>query len=322
MPPTVQLGAAVRGPTPSTATASTLARFIAFSPDGLQLAIGDSDGEIRLINVEAKSVTRSIKFKAGALLKLLYTPDGALLASGTDQQLYLFDTVSGDVVRRYKPGVGFDSMALTPNGEHVIAKTDQGRVVRFSLTSGESLDLGLNGAGTALAVSPDGRHAATSSVNGAIQVWPLDPPAEPYLIEGAGSVRCLVFSPDSQQLAAGCLNQWVRFWTIGSKGEFRPYRNLPAVPQVSGLQFGRDFSQIFVSSQATFSYVTRIDPQTGATTPLTDGNPPSTICDLAISPDRLTLAALFRDRSIQIITFDPASSEIRKQFAITAARDK
>jgi eukaryotic-like serine/threonine-protein kinase len=324
MPRTVVLATGI-GPRPApepTPSTSTLAKFLVISPDGSQLAVGDANGEIRLLDVATKAVARSFKLESGTLLDLLYTPDGALLASATGNQLLLFDTATGDIARRYKAGETYFAMGLLPNGEHIIAVSPAGRVVRLSLTAGDVVEIGWHGGGdvTAFALSSSGRFVATGGNGGAIRIWSLESPGSPTKDVAVGTtVRCLAFSPDDRRLASSCSDTRIQIRVIDrDQGPFLE-KMITARSLPNGLQFGRDPGQLFVSSLTTTAAIARYDFTTGALTQLTDSVPAGTLRDFAISPDGLTLAALTRDRAVHVFTLDPRTSTVQKQSTINAA---
>ncbi|GJE96547.1 WD40 repeat domain-containing protein [Phanerochaete sordida] len=65
---------------------------LAFSPDGSQLAAGDSSGKIALFDAKAKKfITSRWSFHSGRILSLAWTPDGKHCASGSlDTHVYVY----------------------------------------------------------------------------------------------------------------------------------------------------------------------------------------------------------------------------------------
>jgi len=301
----------------------TTANSIAVSPDGQHLAVGDATGEVRLIDVAARSLTKSLKLEAGQLYELLFTPDGSLLVSGSGQQLTLFDAATGGIARRYKPANNLRFMTLLPDGEHIIAASDQGRIVRLSLNTGDVSEVGQHGSSiTALAVSPGGRLVATGSQSGTIEIRQLDAAGPPRQLPANGSSPpCLAFSPDETFLAtADSAGTRISVWELDPDQSPKLKRIMGTLQRPNGLHFGRQPDLLFVSSQTASSNICHINIRTGAVTKLTGRIPPSTVRDMAFASDGSTLAALCRDRSVHVVTFEPGTSTILGQATITAAQ--
>ncbi len=75
---------------------------------------------------------------------------------------------------------------------------------------------GHNGPVTAVAISPDGRLAATGGRDQMVRLWSL-PDGEPLavLTEHRGPVNGVAFHPFSQRLASGSMDGTVRLWSLG-----------------------------------------------------------------------------------------------------------
>jgi WD40 repeat protein len=80
----------------------------------------------------------------------------------------------------------------------------------------------------ALAMSPDGKLAATGGDDGLIQLWEVDtgkPGAK--LTDSSEWVLCLTFSPDNKHLAAGYYDGSIRLWDVAGA---KKIADMPAKP--------------------------------------------------------------------------------------------
>lgn len=63
---------------------------LAFSPDGIFLVIGTTDGTVHLINVKTQKGMREFQAKPGAFVRLAFSPDGKLLAAATSDEIFVW----------------------------------------------------------------------------------------------------------------------------------------------------------------------------------------------------------------------------------------
>lgn len=79
-------------------------RSVAFSPDGNLIAVGSSNPEVRLYNVQNGQRTASLKGHGGAVFALAFHPDGKTIATGGfDGQVRIFEVATGKLVASFAP---------------------------------------------------------------------------------------------------------------------------------------------------------------------------------------------------------------------------
>jgi WD40 repeat protein len=148
---------------------------VAFSPDGKQLATGNSDGAVGVGELDAKNPPRLFLGHRGLVFSLCFSADGTgLVSSAADGQVIAWDVPAGKESSRLRGHT-------TP-------------VVRT-----ESL--------------PDRRSVVTGEMDGTLKVWDLDRPANPLVLRGHDTaVVALDFSSDSRDLVSVDRNQAMRTW--------------------------------------------------------------------------------------------------------------
>jgi WD40 repeat protein len=175
---------------------------VAFAPDGRSLASGSTDGRVGLWSLDGSPPPQARPDLAidGPVLALAYSPDGRLLAAGSEGLVRLWDL-----------SVGGQAAAV---GLHDL----RGRV-------------------NALAFSPDGRRLAGGDQ--AVQVWRLDggrPEPESVRPGSEAWLRALDFSPDGAAVVCldtfghgtvwaaegSAVSSWQVFGPLILKGAFAP----------------------------------------------------------------------------------------------------
>ena len=115
---------------------------------------------------------------------------------------------------------------FTPDGKHVLAaverdlyllETGTGRQVQRIPTPMRLID--------AVAISPDGKLAATAGFENVIRIWDLESRLNIKMLRGhTGWVHAVAFLPDGKSLVSGSQDNTVRLWDLVNPVEMRCFR--------------------------------------------------------------------------------------------------
>ena len=225
---------------------------LTFSPDGTLLASASADNTfislirgkpvIILWNLKAdKPIWQSLSGHDLSVNCLAFSPDGALLASGSsDKTIILWDVESRQPIATLAPdhpGWVY-SLAFSPNGRILASGDSDGVVILWDLDSLSPTSQPLTAAEwwiTGLAFSPDETTLVASTDNGDILLWDVKTQELiGQLFSGyAYAVYSIAWSPDGETLAAGDNNGAITLWPAS------PHAWVEALCQ----RIGRNFTQ-------------------------------------------------------------------------------
>ncbi|WP_224240686.1 WD40 repeat domain-containing protein [Hyalangium gracile] len=190
------------------------------------------------------------------------------------------------------------ALSGSPDGAHVVVR--EGHALRtWNLATGEVDPVRDSHSMPVLsvAVSPDGKLAATSDDSGAVGIWDLSWGQSLGVLELAAAKDCVRFSPDGRWLAVGTVKSHVHLWSCGEGRVVHSFPahdgRLKAVDRLQALVFSPDGQSVAtclleggnVSVWAVPSGRRLLSIETGAA---------SYLSALAFSPDGqlLTVAAM------------------------------
>jgi WD40 repeat protein len=239
----------------------------ALSPNGRQIAEGTCSGTLELVDSGSARVLHRLRAPSG-VVSLAYSPDGRLLAVGTERQIMLVDPATGAVVRE-RSGItghvlaasddpGVSALAFSPDGRE-LATIDTVHVDLWSVPSLQKRILATYGpaTGASMAFSHDGHELIVAGTyDNAFKVYDTRSGRlmRTVVTASQGAQYVLVaISPDGRSLAAGYAteNGLVDKVSLYSTRTWRRQFDVTSIPyvEISALDFSPDSSELAVGAE-------------------------------------------------------------------------
>lgn len=198
---------------------------LAFSPDGRRVAIGGSDGKIRVRDTETgASVGSPLSGHTGAVT-VAYSHDGTRIISAGDNTIHVWSAVPDRSVGTWLPGPTFDGSwslpaAVSPDGRVVATRdvNNQSNIALWLMDTREqvrTIATGYRGPVSALAWRPDGKAVASADGSDTtVRIWNVETggPEGPALSGPDNAIVGLHFSPDGRYLASLVVDSYPWLW--------------------------------------------------------------------------------------------------------------
>ena len=151
---------------------SGLVKALAFAPDEKVLGSASWDGSIRLWEWPTGRLLRTFTGDGKQAEFVMFQPHGSLVASADEKGVYVWDPHTGHVTKTL-PLERVKEIAFLPRGDAIAIATLEGSYLWRLEGPGDPIRVSKDDA-RAIAVSPDGRLAASGNANNTVQVFDLE----------------------------------------------------------------------------------------------------------------------------------------------------
>jgi len=216
---------------------------ITFSSDGNLVAVGSTEGIVRVFDARTKvekpaitahsSIVKGLKFTAGD--SQLIT--AGLLKGGKQSEIRVWNVASGELVRHLATIDGAWTAGIAVHGNRVASGNNTGEVSVWDFETSEQLvpnfrahDKEIHG----IAFSPDGTLLATGDEDGLVRIWNCAALADgkmelrlaKTLTEHKGIVNSVAFSHGGTRLVSCSNDGTARVWLLRELLPLRSWENI------------------------------------------------------------------------------------------------
>lgn len=245
----------------------------AFSPDGQTLACGSQNGTVQFWNIDKQQLATQLppppvlRYKSWgwhpwSVLSVAFSPDGKMLATVGNTQIYLWECLSDGaeykakinsvrvdriwcqkaILMGHKQDVA--NIAFSPDGSLIASGSWDNTIKLFNAESGQykTTFIGHTQSVKSVAFSPDGQTLASGSNDGTARLWDTATGTEKTTLIGHNPwVTGVAFSPDGRTLASsgGWRDKSIRLWDAHSGKHKRTFIHTDEIRSVAFSPDGR-----------------------------------------------------------------------------------
>ena len=194
---------------------------VAWSPNGMRLAMGNWDGHVQVF--DPNTGLHVIDFQAPHLQQrvedVIWLPGGnAIAVGGDDSIVWVWNAATGQLQHTYTGHTNWViSLACSPDGKYIASGSYDKTVQVWEVATGRQaiIFLGHSDKICSVAWSPDGEYIASASFDATVQIWEAATGRPVYTYNGHTSeVYTVAWSPDGQRIASGVASGIVKVWPV------------------------------------------------------------------------------------------------------------
>ncbi len=187
--------------------------IVAFSPDGVHLAIVEPTPALRLVDL-ATGASTPLVGHAGAVQAIDFTRDGkTLVTGGRDGTVRLWDVATKTARVFYGHSAVVENFDVAPDGARLVTCSEDQTVRVWDLESGEARVLrGHTASVQSCAFTPDGATIVTGGSDATVRIWDARDPPQTVLRGHQHDVHVVAWTPDGAGVASGAQDGTIRVW--------------------------------------------------------------------------------------------------------------
>jgi WD40 repeat protein len=207
-------------------------RTVRFSEDDKLIVSGGHDNTVRVWNVDAGRLYKTLRGHGGWVRAAEFTAGGDWIVSGGHDQVVKLWNVEGyseSKVLRSRALKGHMDAILAArfshDGERIVTASRDRSAKIWNVKTGETehdLVEGHAYLASNAAYFPDGKHIATAAIDNTARIWDVATGTELMKFEGTGHNAALAVSPDGRWILTGGDDRTAKMWDASGRFEALP----------------------------------------------------------------------------------------------------
>ena len=199
-------------------TTATHGNHLHFSPDSGMLVFRGPDGVFSLVDIENLEIIGTLQGRRSFFCAAAFSQDGRLIATGSGRMIRIWKAATQELLSTIDDQESPLSLAFNSDATVLIAASGNEEIRRWDVSDPArprilSALRGHIALVTQVALSPDGKALASTSLDGTFKLWDMATGQVLASLQGHRSaVNCLAWAPDGQTVYTGGGDGMVRLW--------------------------------------------------------------------------------------------------------------
>jgi WD40 repeat protein len=203
---------------------------LAYSSDGMTLAIGDMAGTVKLWDVVTGMNKLILNTHSSNIISVTFSPNGQRLATTDESRLVrLWNTHTGQALPPLVNHAGLiKDVAFFLNDQQLLTTGTDGKLQIWNVTTGHVRPITTHsGYSKSVVLSPDGKTIATGDTDRSVRLWDIESGQRLATILAHGSsINSIAWSPDGKYIVSASSDSTVKEWNVRAEQELMLSREI------------------------------------------------------------------------------------------------
>lgn len=191
---------------------------LAFSPDGKMLAVGDSNGLVRLLRVADGQQIAIFQKHGWWVVSVAFSPDGEkLVSSSIDGTIKVWKIGTSQCIHNLEGHTNWIwSVTFSPDGKKIASGCNDKTIKIWNANTGECLQTiaAHNAWVLSITFSPDGKTLASGSADKTIKLWDVETWNCRTFTGSEDAIWSVAFTSDGGKIASCGFEKIIRLWDV------------------------------------------------------------------------------------------------------------
>jgi WD40 repeat protein len=194
---------------------TSMARCLAYSPDGKQIVFGTTNYSVNILDVESGQILKMFK-TCEFTFSVCYSSDGHYVASGGDDNyIHVWEAISGDHSRVFHGHKGdVWSVYFSHDSRFVASASDDHNIMIWAMKTGYLSNMlsGHTGIVNSICYLSNDERIISGSCDNTIRIWHKSGTLINTLRGHTDSVLCVKYSPDDKLIISSSHDRSIKIW--------------------------------------------------------------------------------------------------------------
>ncbi len=200
-------------------TGTTYGFSVAISPANDKVAVGCSNGKLKIYNIPGGSLSNDISAHSSWVTSVTYSPDGTkVVTGGNDNKLKVWSN-SGALLQTCTGHTDdITGIKITPDNKFIVSSAKDDKIKIWNIATGALVQTisGHTADVNGIDISPDGSMLVSASSDNSCKIWDINSGSlyRTFGVADSGGIISVAWSPLGNKIATGSVKSDLVLWSI------------------------------------------------------------------------------------------------------------